>query len=109
MYVVRNFVISINICIPNFKDMTLGLLDKFSTPGTTKQDDTAPSLIKKISRQYFNGLRLNNDNYVEFLDLATNPSVVDGRNTIFDRGKSFSPHILTALSSNRRCGQDTLY
>ena len=312
----------INICIPNFKDVTLGLLDEFNTPGTTKQvtygksairnidriaglhtasidtiinntsnvngiqfrssymdkefsvgfmpadqpvssdyhgqlyliafqrngdgwikdgvdsnvddawlqDDTAPSLIKKISCQYFNGLRLNNDNYVEFLvngvvvktsskkfpsgknvridiqtwdynaellnmkylfrspitncynnvfpceftgtyeayggdsteeghgghgapgtiyencgdvndrltisnnhpnnrivvpdgkiylvdvlasavfNLATNPSVADGRNTIFDRGKKIlCPHILTALSSNRRCGQDTLY
>ena len=120
----------INICIPNFKDVTLGLLDKFSTPGTTKQvtygksalrnidrivglhtasidtiinrtsnvngiqfrssymdkefsvgfmpakdevesngddvwlqDDIAPSLIKKISRHYVYGLRLNNDNY----------------------------------------------
>ena len=43
-------------------------------------------------------------------NLATNPSVADGRNTIFDRGKKIlCPHILTALSSNRRCGQDTLY
>ena len=174
----------INICIPNFKDMTLGLLDKFSTPGTTKQvtygksalrnidrivglhtasidtiinrtsnvngiqfrssymdkefsvgfmladqpvssdyhgqlyliafqrngdgwikdgvdsnvddawlqDDTAPSLIKKISCQYFNGLRLNNDNYVEFL---VNGVVVKTSSKKFPSGKNVRIDIQT--------------